>query len=132
MTNLLERKDRMSMGASLEVRVPFSDHRLVEYVWNIPWEMKRLDGREKGILRKSLEGLLPNDVLYRKKSPYPKTHHPNYTVAVQKGMQEVLAQKDAPLFEFVNKAALKEVAETGGFPMGKPYFGQLNYPLVRN
>ncbi|TWI57912.1 asparagine synthase (glutamine-hydrolyzing) [Halalkalibacter nanhaiisediminis] len=125
MTNLLDRKDRMSMGASLEVRVPFSDHRLVEYVWNIPWEMKQLDGREKGILRKSLEDLLPYDVLYRKKSPYPKTHHPNYTAAVQKGMQAVLSQKDAPIFEFINKKALSEIAETGGLPMGKPYFGQL-------
>ncbi|MDT8859866.1 asparagine synthase (glutamine-hydrolyzing) [Alkalihalobacillus sp. MEB130] len=125
MTNLLDRKDRMSMGASLEVRVPFSDHRLVEYVWNIPWEMKQLDGREKGILRKALEGLLPHDVLYRKKSPYPKTHHPNYTAAVQKGMEDVLAQKDAPIFEFINKNALKEIAESGGFPTGQPYFGQL-------
>ncbi|GAE25423.1 asparagine synthetase [Halalkalibacter wakoensis JCM 9140] len=125
MTNLLDRKDRMSMGASLEVRVPFSDHRLIEYVWNIPWEMKRLDGREKGILRKALEGTLPHDVLYRKKSPYPKTHHPKYTAAVQKGMQDILAQKDAPIFEFINKDALKEIADSGGFPTGQPYFGQL-------
>lgn len=68
MTNLLDRKDRMSMGASLEVRVPFADHRLVEYVWNIPWEMKMHDNREKGILRKALEGILPDDILYRKKA----------------------------------------------------------------
>ncbi|WP_088102383.1 asparagine synthase (glutamine-hydrolyzing) [Halalkalibacter urbisdiaboli] len=125
MTNLLDRKDRMSMGASLEVRVPFSDHRLVEYVWNIPWEMKRLEGREKGILRKALEGLLPHDVLYRKKSPYPKTHNPKYTAAVQKGMQAVLAQKDAPIFEFINKDKLKEIAESNGLTTGNPYFGQL-------
>ncbi|MCL7747112.1 asparagine synthase (glutamine-hydrolyzing) [Halalkalibacter alkaliphilus] len=125
MTNLLDRKDRMSMGASLEVRVPFSDHRLVEYVWNIPWEVKQLAGREKGILRKALEGSLPHDVLYRKKSPYPKTHHPKYTAAVQKGMKEVLAQKDAPIFEFINKDALREIADSGGFPTGQPYFGQL-------
>lgn len=67
MTTLLDRKDRMSMGASLEVRVPFADHRLVEYVWNIPWEMKMYGNREKGLLRKALEGILPHDVLYRKK-----------------------------------------------------------------
>ena len=67
MQTLLERKDRMSMGASLEVRVPFADHRLVEYAWNIPWEMKNLDGIEKGLLRKSMSHLLPNEVLYRKK-----------------------------------------------------------------
>ncbi len=67
MTTLLDRKDRMSMAASLEVRVPFADHRLVEYVWNVPWEMKMYNNREKGILRKAFEGILPNDVLYRKK-----------------------------------------------------------------
>lgn len=67
MQTLLERKDRMSMGASLEVRVPFADHRLVEYAWNIPWEMKDLDGIEKGLLRKSMAHLLPDEVLYRKK-----------------------------------------------------------------
>ncbi len=125
MTNLLDRKDRMSMGASLEVRVPFSDHRLVEYVWNIPWEMKQLNGREKGILRKALEGVLPNDVLYRKKSPYPKTYHPHYTKAVQEEMKKILAQKDAALFEFIDKNALKKVAEDGGFAENQPYFGQL-------
>ncbi len=76
MTTLLDRKDRMSMGACLEVRVPFADHRIVEYVWNIPWSMKMIDGQEKGILRRALRGVLPEEVLYRKKSPYPKTHHP--------------------------------------------------------
>lgn len=67
MQTLLERKDRMSMGASLEVRVPFADHRLVEYAWNIPWEMKNLDGMEKGLLRKAMAHLLPEEVLYRKR-----------------------------------------------------------------
>ena len=60
MTTLLDRKDRMSMGASLEVRVPFADHRLMEYLYNIPWEMKFYDGMEKGLLRKALEGVLPD------------------------------------------------------------------------
>lgn len=125
MTNLLDRKDRMSMGASLEVRVPFSDHRLVEYVWNIPWQMKTYGGREKGIMRKALEGLLPDDVLYRKKSPYPKTHHPVYTKAVTDEMLAITKQKDAPLFDFINRDRLKEIVETGGFDTGAPYFGQL-------
>ncbi|SDC11356.1 asparagine synthase (glutamine-hydrolyzing) [Shouchella lonarensis] len=125
MTNLLDRKDRMSMGASLEVRVPFSDHRLVEYVWNIPWEMKTLDKREKGILREALEGLLPKEVLYRKKSPYPKTYHPAYTKAVKDGLNKVLAQKDAPLFTFIDREKLRKLAKKGGFDTGNPYFGQL-------
>ncbi|MED3648308.1 asparagine synthase (glutamine-hydrolyzing) [Halalkalibacterium halodurans] len=125
MTTLLDRKDRMSMGASLEVRVPFSDHRIVEYAWNIPWEIKQFGGREKGILRKALEGILPDEVLYRKKSPYPKTHHPKYTKMVQQEMERILGQSDSPLFDVVNRKKLKELAETGGKALTTPYFGQL-------
>lgn len=125
MTTLLDRKDRMSMGASLEVRVPFSDHRLVEYVWNIPWEMKMHGGREKGILRKALEGILPDDILYRKKSPYPKTHNPQYTKAVKRWMDDILADKNAPLFEFFERSRVQEIADTGGESFKEPWFGQL-------
>lgn len=81
------------MGASLEVRVPFADHRIVEYAWNIPWDMKMLDGREKGILRKALTGVLPKDVLYRKKSPYPKTFHPDYTNGVKDWLQSIVSKR---------------------------------------
>ncbi|WP_078553093.1 asparagine synthase (glutamine-hydrolyzing) [Bacillus alkalicellulosilyticus] len=124
MTTLLDRKDRMSMAASLEVRVPFADHRLVEYVWNIPWEMKQLEGREKGILRKALEGILPNEVLYRKKSPYPKTHNPYYTEAVKAEMTKIL-KSDSPLFDIVSKQKLTEITESGGSSFKTPWFGQL-------
>lgn len=72
MPTLLDRKDRMSMAVGLEVRVPFCDHRLVEYVWNIPWEMKSAGDREKGILRRALRGVLPEDVLTRKKALTPR------------------------------------------------------------
>ena len=78
MSTLLDRKDRMSMWSGLEVRVPFCDHRLVEYVWNIPWCMKAMNGRRKQVLRDAAEGLLPEDVRTRPKSPYPKTHNPLY------------------------------------------------------
>lgn len=125
MTTLLDRKDRMSMGASLEVRVPFADHRIVEYVWNIPWEMKMYGGREKGILRKALEGILPEEILYRKKSPYPKTHHPAYTAAVKRWLGEVLEQKDSILYEFLHRDQLMELMETDGKAFRTPWFGQL-------
>ncbi|UTR09530.1 asparagine synthase (glutamine-hydrolyzing) [Evansella sp. LMS18] len=124
MSTLLERKDRMSMAASLEVRVPFADHRLVEYVWNIPWEMKMLGGREKGILRKALEGILPDDVLYRKKSPYPKTHHPDYVSLAANGLQEVI-DKETPLTEIFEKKQLQQLIDTKGSSFKQPYFGQL-------
>lgn len=125
MTTLLDRKDRMSMGASLEVRVPFSDHRLVEYVWNIPWEMKRYGDREKGILRKALEGLLPHDVLYRKKSPYPKTHHPAYTSGVVQWLNEILADNKAPLFQLFDREEVRKLVESEGNAIESPWFGQL-------
>jgi len=125
MTTLLDRKDRMSMGASLEVRVPFADHRLVEYVWNIPWEIKMYRGREKGILRKAFEGILPEEVLYRKKSPYPKTHNPAYTIAVQKQVENILQDKSSALHEFFNKEQLENIVKSGGNSFQEPWFGQL-------
>ncbi|MBU9724053.1 MULTISPECIES: asparagine synthase (glutamine-hydrolyzing) [Bacillaceae] len=125
MTTLLDRKDRMSMAASLEVRVPFADHRLVEYVWNIPWDMKMLYGREKGILRKALEGILPDEILYRKKSPYPKTHHPTYTKLVTNGLGEIIKKGDSPLFDLFDRNVLKQLVETEGKSFKEPYFGQL-------
>ncbi|HDR7932569.1 asparagine synthase (glutamine-hydrolyzing) [Bacillus cereus group sp. Bcc02] len=126
MTTLLDRKDRMSMGASLEVRVPFADHRLVEYAWNIPWEMKMYKNREKGLLRKALEGLLPNDILYRKKSPYPKTHNPHYTKAVTVWLQDLLTDKGSILHELFDKEQLSGLIESGGSAFQTPWFGQLN------
>lgn len=125
MTTLLERKDRMSMGASLEVRVPFADHRLVEYVWNIPWEMKTYGGHEKGILRKALEGILPYDILYRKKSPYPKTHNPGYTKGVTLWLESILSDKSSPLYEFFKRETLHDLVRSGGEKFDVPWFGQL-------
>ncbi len=125
MAQLLDRKDRMSMGASLEVRVPFADHRLVEYVWNIPWDIKMYGNREKGILRKSLEGLLPDDILYRKKSPYPKTHNPVYTNLVVQKLKESLNDKGSALYEFFDKEQLNSLVESEGTAFKVPWYGQL-------
>lgn len=125
MTTLLDRKDRMSMGASLEVRVPFADHRLVEYVWNIPWDMKMYGNREKGLLRKALEGVLPEEVLYRKKSPYPKTHNPAYTKAVKNWLNERLENKDSILYEILKAEQLKDIVDSDGKAFQVPWFGQL-------
>jgi asparagine synthase (glutamine-hydrolysing) len=125
MTTLLDRKDRMSMGAGLEVRVPFADHRLVEYAWNIPWEMKMHGAREKGILRKAFEGLLPEEVLYRKKSPYPKTHNPYYTKLVQDLLTNALKNKSSVLHELFDNKKLTAIAESGGASFTQPWFGQL-------
>lgn len=124
MTTLLDRKDRMSMASGLEVRVPFCDHRIVEYVWNIPWEIKMYGGREKGILRRALEGVLPDEILYRKKSPYPKTHNPAYEAAVRGWLMEILNDPGSPLLPLIDKKAILELA-AGQSDYGRPWFGQL-------
>lgn len=124
MSTLLDRKDRMSMASGLEVRVPFCDHRLVEYVWNIPWEMKMLEGREKGIMRNALSGLLPTEVLYRKKSPYPKTHHPAYETAVKTRLLEIINDNSSPLLPLIDFDAIYSLSERES-DLGKPWFGQL-------
>ncbi|MFD0588329.1 asparagine synthase (glutamine-hydrolyzing) [Paenibacillus sp. GCM10027627] len=125
MPTLLDRKDRMSMAAGLEVRVPFCDHRLVEYVWNIPWEIKTAGDREKGILRKALQGLLPDDVLWRKKSPYPKTHNPNYLAAVRGLLLDVLNDPSSPILPLINVKKVRELTESASASSNIPWFGQL-------
>ena len=125
MATLLERKDRMSMGASLEVRVPFADHRIVEYAWNIPWEMKNVGNKEKGILRKAMEGILPDEVLYRKKNPYPKTYHPAYTEGVQLWLMVLLKNRNSILHELFDANQLHELVESKGASFKVPWFGQL-------
>ncbi|WP_397536468.1 asparagine synthase (glutamine-hydrolyzing) [Rummeliibacillus pycnus] len=125
MTTLLDRKDRTTMRTGLEVRVPFADHRLVEYVWNIPWEIKNTGNMEKGILRKAMEDLLPKEVLYRKKNPYPKTHNPAYTDGVGKWLSSILQNKNSVLLEFFNKEQLDSLIDSGGSSFTAPWFGQL-------
>ena len=125
MVNLLNRKDRMSMANSLEVRVPFADYRLVEYAFNIPSNIKLLEGREKGLLRKSLEGILPESIIYRKKSPYPKTHNPIYTEMVCNKMTKILNDKSSPILDIIDKTRVKEIVDTQGSSYKTPWYGQL-------
>ena len=125
MPTLLDRKDRMSMYTGLELRVPFCDHRLVEYVWNVPWEYKNYNEREKGLLRLALKGLLPEDVLWRKKSPYPKTHNPNYIEALRILTNMILDDTSSPIHLFINKKAVRELAQTITRDTSIPWFGQL-------
>lgn len=126
MPTLLDRKDRMSMGVGLEVRVPFCDHRLVEYMWNVPWSMKTAGDREKGILRRALKGILPDDVLTRKKSPYPKTHHPAYLSATKSCLLDILSNPNAPIHHMVNKETIYSFANRPDLAqLHVPWFGQL-------
>ena len=122
MQTLLDRKDRMSMYHGLEVRVPFCDYRIAEYLYGVPWEFKDYNGQEKGLLRYAMADLLPKDILYRKKSPYPKTFDPHYLQLVSHMLQELLAQKDAPIYQVVNKKALSELLQA---EYVWPWYGQL-------
>lgn len=125
MQTLLDRSDRMSMFNGLELRVPFCDYRLVQYLWNIPWEIKALNGREKGLLRYVVKDLLPEEIVSRKKSPYPKTHNPSYLKVVKQMLTKIIENPNAPIYELLNKNYIKEILETEGRAFTRPWFGQL-------
>lgn len=116
---LLDRNDRISMAVGLEVRVPFLDHRLVEYVFNAPWEMKNFDGREKSLLRAAMRGVLPDSVLDRKKSPYPSTQDHKYELALRERLQAIL-QSHSPILQIVSKEKILQLLNT---PLGTYSFG---------
>lgn len=124
MQTLLDRKDRCSMYSGLEVRVPFCDYRIVSYAYNMPWELKALNGREKGIVREAFSDLLPETIAWRKKSPYPKTHNPLYFKLTVEGVMRILEDKNSPMQYFLNKSRVIDIIEN---PEGisSPWYGQL-------
>lgn len=122
MQTLLDRKDRMSMACGLEVRVPFCDYRIAEYLYTVPWEYKDYKHYEKGLLREAVKDLLPEEILWRKKSPYPKTHNPAYLAAVRIELQKVLDTKNAPLFTIVKRDAVQQLMTAD---VREPWYGQL-------
>ncbi len=121
---LLERKDRCSMWSGLEVRVPFCDARLVDYAYNMPWELKAYSGREKGIIRKAFEDILPKEIVYRKKSPYPKTHHPVYMKLCADKVREILADRSRKINSLISAEGVEEIIERPD-SLRSPWYGQL-------
>lgn len=125
MTNLQERAAAMCESAHLEVLTPFSDERLAQYVYNTPWEIKFLGGREKGLLREAVGALLPESLRYRRKSPYPKTCSPEYARIVSQMAREMLADRASPLPALLDAQKIAELAASE-LPAGAtPWFGQL-------
>ena len=125
MANLQERAVRMCEGAGGVILTPLCDERLVQYVYNVPWEMKFMNGQEKGLFRAAVADLLPEKLLRRRKSPYPKTCSPQFS-RIMRGMALRLAgDADAPLFEIVDRARLKALAESALDPVETPWYGQL-------
>lgn len=125
MQTLLDRSDRMAMYNGFELRVPFCDYRLAEYVWNIPWEMKALNGREKGLLRYVARDFLPAEIVDRKKSPYPKTHNPTYLAKVKSMLLDIMKNKNAPINSLLNREFILDILNTDGKSFLRPWFGQL-------
>lgn len=121
---LLERKDRCSMKSGLEVRVPFCDYRLVEYAYNMPWQIKAYGGREKGIIRKAFENILPYDICYRKKSPYPKTHNPEYMKLCSDKVKEILEKRGTLLSSLLDKESVMNIMNNPD-KISSPWYGQL-------
>ena len=124
MQTLLDRMDRTGMYSGLAARVPFADHRIIEYVFNVPWEMKYQNGVEKALLRDAMAHLLPPELLHRKKSPYPKTYHPGYEQALCKRFEQIINDPNAPIAPLIDKKkALPFMKSPKEY--GKPWFGQL-------
>ena len=111
--HLLDRKDRMSMASGLEVRVPFCDHRLVEYVFNTPWRWQEFDGREKSLLRAATAEVVPSSIQRRRKSPYPSTSDPTYETQLRHELGEVLAE-NAPVCTLLDTARVKQLLDEPG------------------
>ena len=124
MQTLLDRMDRTSMYSELEARVPFADHRIIEYVFNVPWHMKYQNGVEKTLLRDAFSDVLPPELLHRKKSPYPKTYHPGYEALLIKGMEEILDSPNAPVRTLIDTDKTREFLKAPA-EYGSPWFGQL-------
>ncbi|GCB50684.1 asparagine synthase (glutamine-hydrolyzing) [Streptomyces sp. NL15-2K] len=118
---LLDRKDRMSMAVGLEVRVPFCDHRLVEYVFNVPWEMKSFDGREKSLLRAATKDLLPESIVQRVKSPYPTTQDPAYEQGLRRALATMLDGSASPALPLLDQAAARRLLDTPVGDMSAQY-----------
>ncbi len=141
MMTLVERSDRMSAYNSLEIRVPYCDYRIVEYLYNIPISEKDYKGFEKGLLRQAYNDMLPKEILWRKKSPYPKTHNPQYFELVKSELKKVLEDSHSPIFEFISKNSLSNLLMENSqqtfygqlmtTPQTVAYFVQINYWLKK-
>ena len=125
MLTLINRKDRMTMSNSLEGRVPYADKRLVQYAFNFPKDIKLLHGREKGLLREAVRGIVLDEIIDRKKSPYPKTHNPEYTREVSNMLKKILEDRSSPIHQIIDYDFVSNIVDTGGESFKEPWYGQL-------
>ena len=124
MQTLLDRMDRTSMASGLEARVPFADPRILDYVFNVPWEYKYSEGCEKKLLREAMKDYVPHEIMYRKKSPYPKSYDPHYEQELAKRLLCVLNDPESPLLPLIDREYVKNFINAPK-DYGRPWFGQL-------
>lgn len=125
MQTLIDRAERMASFSGLEIRVPFCDYRIAEYLWNIPWSMKAYNNREKGLLRYISKKYLPEEIVDRKKSPYPKTFNPTYLKKIKELSQELLLNPNTMLYSIIDKKYIENLLSTNGANITSPWYGQL-------
>ena len=125
MQTLIDRSDRMCAHNNLNIVVPFCDKKIAEYMWNVPWEMKALGGREKGLLRYAYKDILPEEIVYRKKSPYPKTFNPSYMLKVKDKLLEILNDDTSKIHNLFDKEFILNLVLNDKEDFKTPWFGQL-------
>lgn len=124
MQTLLDRSDRMSAGSNLEIRVPFCDNNIIDYAFNMPWEFKATNGKEKGIMREAFKDLLPEEINNRKKTPYPKTFNPAFREGVASQAEKLINDKNSIISQIVNKDTFYNL-KNDKIPITEPWYGQL-------
>ena len=125
MPNLQERAARMCLCSGVSPLTPFCDDRLMRYVYNVPWHIKNLGGTPKGLLREACRDLLPEELLFRKKSPYPKVCHPRYVEILRGRMFALAEDRRAPLWTVCDRESVVKLAASKLSPTDTPWYGQL-------
>ena len=121
---LLDRKDRMTMYSAVEARVPFVDTKLIEYLWDLPFDYKYNNNTEKYLLREAFKGVIPDEILYRKKNPYPKTHNPKFLNLVSDLLRERLKNKNSKMYKIFDIDKINELLDRNDDDI-LPWYGQL-------
>ncbi len=124
MQTLLNRMDRDAAAGCLTARVPFADFRIVEYLWNVPWEIKAKGGTVKALLREAGRGLLPDEILFRRKSPYPKTYDAGYEAMLADALRRMLEDSSSPILPFLDREKAEKFLLSPA-DYGRPWYGQL-------
>jgi asparagine synthase (glutamine-hydrolysing) len=106
LVELLMKQDQMSMATSIESRVPFLDHEFVEFSTRVPQHMKLRGGEGKYIVKKAIEGLVPHEIIYRKKMGFPTPLRQWLMDPRSRGLFDILRSKDGLLASYIDSSAL--------------------------